>query len=43
MLVANSKAGGDTSARAMVASVIFLANKQISEIPKNWLNLKISI
>ena len=43
MLVANSKAGVDTSARAMVASVIFLANKQISEIPKNWLNLKISI
>ena len=43
MLVANSKAGGDTSARAMIASVIFLANKQISEIPKNWLNLKISI
>ena len=43
MLVANSKTGGDTSARAMIASVIFLANKQISEIPKNWLNLKISI
>ena len=43
MLVANSKAGGDTSARAMIASVIFLANKQISEIPKNWLNLKVSI
>jgi ADP-ribosylglycohydrolase len=43
MLVANSKAGGDTSARAMISSVIFLANKQISEIPKNWLNLKISI
>ena len=43
MLVANSKAGGDTSARAMIASVILLANKQINEIPKNWLNLKISI
>ena len=43
MLVGNSKAGGDRSARAMIASVIFLANKQISEIPKNWLNLKISI
>ena len=43
MLVANSKTGGDTSAREIIASVIFLANKQISEIPKNWLNLKISI
>jgi ADP-ribosylglycohydrolase len=43
MLIANSKAGGDTSARAMIASAILLANKQISEIPKNWLNLKISI
>ena len=43
MLVVNSKAGGDTSARAMIASVILLANKQINEIPKNWLNLKISI
>ena len=43
MLISNSKAGGDTSARAMIASVILLANKQISEIPKNWLNLKVKI
>ena len=43
MLIANSKAGGDTSARAMIASAILLANKEINEIPKNWLNLKISI
>ena len=33
MLISNSKAGGDTSARAMIASVILLANKQMSEIP----------
>jgi ADP-ribosylglycohydrolase len=43
MLISNSKVGGDTSARAMIASVILLANKQISEIPKNWLNLKVKI
>ena len=43
MLISNSKAGGDSSARAMIASVILLANKQMSEIPKNWLNLKVKI
>lgn len=43
MLISNLKAGGDTSARAMIASVILLANKQMSEIPKNWLNLKVKI
>lgn len=43
MLISNSKVGGDTSARAMIASVILLANKQMSEIPKNWLNLKVKI
>ena len=43
MLISNSKAGGDTSARAMIASVILLANKQMNEIPKNWLNLKVKI
>ena len=43
MLISNSKAGGDTSARAMIASVILLANKQMSEIPMNWLNLKVKI
>ncbi len=43
MLISNSKAGGDTSARAMIASAIFLANKHIDEIPNNWLNLKVNI
>ena len=43
MLIANSKAGGDTSARAMIASAILLANKKIGEIPNNWLNLKVNI
>ncbi len=43
MLISNSKAGGDTSARSMIASAILFANKDISEIPKNWLNLKVNI
>lgn len=43
MLISNSKVGGDTSARSMIASAILFANKDISEIPKNWLNLKVNI
>lgn len=43
MLIANSKAGGDTSARAMIASAILLANKEVGQIPENWLNLKVNI
>lgn len=45
MLVNNAKAGGDTSARAMIASLIFMAqkNKTISQIPENWLNIKATI
>ena len=43
MLISNSKAGGDSSARAMIASAILFANKDISEVPKNWLNLKVKI
>ena len=43
MLVSNAKAGGDSSARAMIASAIMLTNKHIDEIPNNWLNLKVNI
>ena len=43
MLISNAKAGGDTSARSMIASAILFANKDNSEIPKNWLNLKVNI
>ncbi|MDZ7818638.1 MAG: ADP-ribosylglycohydrolase family protein [Aliarcobacter sp.] len=43
MLMANSKAGGDSSARAMIASVILTANNDSIEIPKNWLNLNVTI
>lgn len=43
MLIENSKAGGDSSARAMIASAIFFANKNIDEIPQNWLGLSVNI
>lgn len=40
MLICNSKAGGDTSSRAMIATIIFMANKPMSQIPQNWLAIK---
>ena len=45
MLVCNAKAGGDTSARAMVASMIFMAqkDKNVTQIPESWLNIKATI
>ena len=36
LLVQNAKAGGDTSSRAMVATMIFVANSSSDGIPKNW-------
>lgn len=36
LLTQNAKAGGDTSSRAMVATMIFVANSSSSDIPKNW-------
>lgn len=43
MLIANAKAGGDTSSRAMIASIIFLANKPASQIPQEWLLIKAKV
>lgn len=43
MLIQNAKAGGDTSARAMIASVIFMANKALSQVPQDWLAIKATI
>lgn len=45
MLVCNAKAGGDSSARGMIASIIFLAqaNKNATQIPASWLNIKATI
>jgi len=41
MLIANAKAGGDSSARAMLASIIFMAqeSQNIECIPASWLRL----
>lgn len=43
MIINNSKAGGDSSARGMIASIIFMANRDISVIPNAWLEIKIGI
>ena len=43
MLIANSKAGGDTSARAMIATIIFMANHEIGQLPKEWMNINAKI
>ncbi|XPV67531.1 MAG: ADP-ribosylglycohydrolase family protein [Halarcobacter sp.] len=42
MLINNAKAGGDSSARGMVATMIFMAqeDKTLSQIPSSWLNIK---
>ncbi len=43
MLIENAKAGGDTSARAMISSLIFSANKSTLQLPENWLAINKSI
>jgi len=45
MLINNAKAGGDNSARAMIASMIFMAKKDstLTMIPQSWLNIKSKI
>lgn len=43
MLVENAKVGGDSSARAMIASIVFMIDKPISQIPSSWLNIKVKI
>lgn len=45
MLICNAKAGGETSARAMLATLIFMAqdNKTLTEIPPSWLAIKATI
>lgn len=43
MLIANAKAGGDSSARVMIASAIFVAKNDLLNLPNNWLNLNIDI
>jgi len=36
LLVSNAKAGGDTSSRAMVATMIFVANQSSEDLPQEW-------
>ena len=43
MIISNSKAGGDTSARAMIATLIFMANNEIGQLPKEWMNINAKI
>ena len=43
MLIENAKAGGDSSARAMIASIIFMANNSIKQIPNDWLAIKVVV
>jgi len=43
LLISNAKAGGDSSARGMIASAILMANNQMSQIPQNWLAIKVRI
>lgn len=45
LLIANAKAGGDSSARAMIATIILVAHdsKNIAKIPSSWLNIKAKI
>jgi len=43
MLICNAKAGGDSSARGMIAAAILMANKPMSQIPQNWLAIKVVI
>ena len=45
LLIENAKAGGDSSARGMIASLILAASDKsmFSHIPQNWLNIRASI
>ena len=45
MLVCNAKAGGETSARAMLATLIFMAqeDKKLTQIPPSWLSIRATI
>ncbi len=42
LLVQNAKAGGDTSSRAMVSTMIIVSNSSSDKIPKNWFDLNIN-
>ena len=39
MLIQNAKAGGDSSARGMLAALIFKASNPSAQLPQNWLKI----
>ena len=39
LLIQNAKAGGDTSSRAMIATMIFVADSNSEQIPQEWFEL----
>lgn len=44
LLVCNARAGGDSSARGMIAATILMAQKNnMNQIPNTWLNIKAKI
>ncbi|MCP4969421.1 MAG: ADP-ribosylglycohydrolase family protein [Arcobacter sp.] len=45
LLINNAKAGGDNSARGMIASFLFMAekDKNLNQIPSSWLNIEAKI
>ena len=43
MITCNAMAGGDSSARGMVAAAIFMANQPMSKIPTSWLSLNVEL
>lgn len=43
LLTENAKAGGDTSARAMIAATIFTAKNKNTNLPTSWFNINHSL
>lgn len=39
LLIQNAKAGGDTSSRAMIATMIFVADSNSKQLPQEWFKL----
>ncbi|RXK00183.1 hypothetical protein CRU98_03230 [Arcobacter sp. CECT 8986] len=43
LLIANAKAGGDSSARGMAAAMIYVAKNGLNDIPMSWSKIKVII
>jgi len=42
LVIQNAKAGGDTSSRAMIATMIIVSNGSSEDLPKEWFDLNIN-